>query len=178
MIEGKMALDGATAGLNLLAALLAIAKEAKKKGSPLAIADVLERMPAEAYTLAGQLVHEIETLKQSLLDHKVDITKSIDQLEDDVGWWRLRQWRAIRAAGPKINAITTGFSGFLDDVVAIAQCREAEDVIATSYGLALTQKKALREKVRANLPLGSVLDTLRDEAEKLRAALGDLKKKE
>lgn len=177
MPDPKSLIDTATAALGFGQTLAKIILEAKRQGNELAIADIIERLPLEAFKLSGQYIRQLEELKQSLLDAKVDITKSFDELEAERDWWRYKKWRAVRAAFPKINAISYQFSAFLDDVVAIAQCREAEGLIAASYKEILPAKNAIRENTKSNYPVEKVLGTLLAEAENLRAIIGDLQKK-
>jgi hypothetical protein len=64
-----------------------------------------------------------------------------------------------------------------DDVVAISNCSESEELIATGYRQSLESKRALRKDTDQELPVGQILKTFRSHAEKIRAELGDMGKK-
>lgn len=173
-IQTKTLVDGLSGGLNLLANMTALLKEAQSKGSPLAIADIVKRLPAEAYQISGEFERAINKLKEDLVSRKVDLNRSFEDLEQNVQWWRWRQYRAVQKAWPRIGAIQSQLSTFFDDVVAVAQCSESDGILAKCYEAARKEKDALDQKVARNAPVGSVLDACLKEAQRLRGALGDL----
>lgn len=64
-IEGKLALDSGTAGLNLITSLLSLIKTAKDQGHDNAgLAQIMAQMPPQVFNLSVDLLHECEQLKQ------------------------------------------------------------------------------------------------------------------
>jgi len=174
VIDPKTAGEVAAQTLTLGNHLLELLKKAHQKGSPLNIADIVEKIPAEAFGLAKEFSEEIRKLKQTLLDAKVDISKPIGQLQSEVSWWRRKQYKLIRTFNAKVNAISDQLANFFDDVVAIAHCKEAEQEIAESYAAAKEKKDKLRGSIDPDRPVKDVLDELIKQADSFRAELGDM----
>jgi len=173
-IDANTAVKGAAAGLTLLNNLVKLIQSAREKGSRLGIADITEKLPAEAFTLAGQFVQHVTTLRQSFLNAKIDPKKTIDELQAETGWWRYKRYKLVNNFKANINAICDQLGSFLDDVVSIAHCREAEDVVAHSFREAEDLKAKIRTETDYKMPIEDIFKHLLDHAEKLRAQLGDM----
>ena len=138
------------------------------------IADVVERLPGEAFTLAGRLINEIDRFRQACLKAEINLERTVDELLADTSFWRYQRHRVIKRFKPNIDAISIQLETLLDDVIAVAHCREADDLIASSYAQAKERKDGLQSRLAPGLPVGESLDNLKDYATDLRAQLGDL----
>jgi hypothetical protein len=174
VIEGKAALEGAKAGLSLLENVVQFVRKAREEGKRVAIADILQRMPSDAFGIAGELVTAIEQLKQEFLSNKIDLKKTIDQLQAETYWWKSKKYRLVRSFEAKINSLVTASSHLVEDFVAVANCREADELVASSFGDGMKIQSALSGIVDANRPVGDIFDDLLKYARRIRADLGDL----
>ncbi len=170
MIDGKVAAEGATAGLELLNRLVKMLDEAKSKGSPIALSKVIAEMPVAAHDLAQQYLTEIEKLEGAFDGD--ELRKKLSELESERRWWQLKRYVVLRRFRPKITAIVNQLETLLDDFVAVAHCKEAENVIADAF----RDSNAKVAKMRADTdldtkPLGEVLKNLHEHARGLKIDL-------
>ena len=174
MIETKAALDGAVASLSILDNIINLVRDAKAKGARLSIADIMEKMPSEAFTLAGQIVTKVESLHEKLLQAKVDLGKTISQLEADTDWWRFKKYRLVRAFEAEMTGIARSVGHLFADAVAIAHCRKADRAIAKSFSDTSKQQEQLDGIVRRSVPVGKIISEMLQHARRIRGELGDM----
>jgi hypothetical protein len=176
MIEAKAAFEGAATGLSLLERLFKMVDSARKDGKRLQIADILHRLPAEGFSLAGDIAQKVEKLRQSFLNAKINLSLSLTALQAQTEWWRYKQYRLVRRFAADTNALKTSIGHLLDDFVALAHCSEAEDLIASSFKQAQEITKNLSSTIQQELPVGKIFDELLDTARRIRSSLGDAQK--
>jgi len=173
MIDGKLAGEGAVAGLTLLNRLVAMIQEAKAKVSRIALPEIIAQLPIEAHALARQYLKEVQALEQQFSNEEKN--KTISALESERRWWNLKRYLLLRGFRPRITAITNQLEILLDDVVAVAHCKEAEDLIARSFQN--SEQRVQRMKTDTDfdkLPLGAVLKNLHNHAKQLSTELGQI----
>lgn len=175
MIDGKIIGEGSVAGLQLFNSLIEICKTAKKDGKRLAVADVIAKLPGEAFELAGQFVGEIDKLRTEFANIDPTRKKTIDELQSETSFWRLKTYKILRNFRPRITGITNQISMFLDDVIAVAHCKEAEDIVANSFKRSVKRRNKLEADADfTKLPVCIVLDNLRNHARQMRAELHEM----
>lgn len=174
MLEANYAISGAAASLSLLDNLVKMIRNARREGLPLAMADIVARLPVDAFSIAGQIVNEINTLQQSFQDRHVNTDRTIAELEGDTGWWNSRQYRLVRNFEPTIRALSQRINALVEDFVALAHCSEQERLVSSSFTESLERREHIKQIVDRNHPVGQIFRELSAEAERLRAELGDL----
>ncbi len=169
MIDGKVAGEA----LTLLNRIVAMIQEAKAKGSRIALPEIIAQLPIEAHALATQYLKEVQTLERQFSN--VEKTKTIAVLESERSWWNLKRYILLRRFRPRITAITNELEILLDDVVAVAHCKEAEELIAKAFQNSEQRVQKMKAETDFDrLPLGTVLNNLHDHAKKLSNELGQI----
>jgi hypothetical protein len=168
------ALTTAGNGVSLLNNIVTFVRNAQKAGHDPRLADVLLRMPAEAFSLAGQYIQQIQDLRQTLMKAGVDLGKSQSALLRETGKLYFRRRRLITGFSATVNAIETQLSRFLDDAVAVSDCCGAEDFVVESFIQAEEMRMVIHREADPSNSLGGILDSLEGHARELRAALGDM----
>jgi len=175
VIDGKIIGEGSVAGLQLLNSLIEICRTAKKEGKRLAVADVIEKLPAEAFELAGQFVSEIDKLRTEFSNIDPTRKKTIDELQSENRFWQFKTYKILRNFRPKVTSLTNQISMFLDDIIAIAHCKEAEGLIADSFKRSVKKRNKLEADADfTKFPVCVVLDNLRNHAQQLRTELHEM----
>ena len=141
------------------------------------IADILNRLPSEGFALAGEISAKIEALKQSFASAKIDDSRTLNELQADIGWWRFKKYRLIQRFSADTNALNTAIGLLLDDYVALAQCSEEERLIVSTFKESQKMTAELSAFVQSDVPVKLIFDRLLDAAKGIRASLGDAGKK-
>jgi hypothetical protein len=177
-VDPEIAIAGGAQVLTLLNRVLALAETAREKGKAngLGIADIIEKLPAEAFSLAGQFERQVNDLRHSFLVYGIDTKKTIDELQSETWFYQWGRKKLLDNFKPMTDAIVIQLTTLLDDAVAIARCSGEENLLAVSYSRSRERKTQLRRSLDQNLPVGELLDALLKEAATMRAALGDLLK--
>lgn len=173
--DTKLAFEAGTAGLSLLNQLISMIRQARANGEPEPkIAEVLKRLPAAAFRLSRNLVDECEALRQSYLDAKVDITKTISELEREHWFWFGQKYRLVQGLRSSANALSTVAGQAIDDFMAIARCQDRIDLVAAAFENARKQKEEIESIVTRDVPVEEILKkltslarSLRDEVERM-----------
>lgn len=174
MIDASLALGTAKSGISLLDTILQIVKNSQKEGKRLAIAEVLQKMPPEAYGIASAIVREIEALKNEFQKAGISLDKSIESLQAEKHWWFSKKYRLVRDFDGRIGALINASGQLLQDFVALANCREADDLIAASFGDATKVQTELEAINTGKQPVGKVFEGLLAHARRVRDDLGKL----
>jgi len=167
-VEGKIAMEAGTAGLNLLTNLVSLIHAAKESGKDVGLAEIMAKLPAETFELSKDLIREAQQLKQDFLDNGVSLDKTIDELQSDYGWWRFGKHKLFRKFEARANAITDNLGHFLDDFLAVARCAEIEELVAESFHNAQGRQQEIDSINRRETPIGEVLEKMIGHAQQLR----------
>jgi len=173
MIDGASALGALSGGLSSVNSALEICKKVKKSDNPSLHLLVRELKP-KTLELCEKILRELNLLKQSMLNKKLDMGQTLDQLEETKSYWRLGQYRLIRNFRQNINGIETAIGLALTDAVAVANCSEQEEVVIASMRDAKSQRDNIKEITDVNRPVGKLLDDLISYVEWLRAEIDSL----
>lgn len=160
-------------GLELTSVLIKIQQEhAKNPERAPGMADILKTIPGAAFEMSNRIIAEANKLEKDCMKAKLDPSKTLDELKTDRGYWFQKRRRVLDNFEIRAKAIREEIAVQFDDVVAISNCSESEDLIAAGYGQALEYKRALRKATGDDLPIGTIIKNLRDYAEMIRAELG------
>jgi|GEM_PF-5397176 len=171
------ALSGAGGGVTLLNSVVAFVKAAQKADQNPRLADVLARIPAEAFTLAGQYAVQVRRLRAALLKAGVDLNLSQKEILDTTGKVHIVQRYLVQKFAANVDAIETQISGLLDDALAVADCCGGDDFVIKSFRDAEEMRIVIHREGDPALPLGSILNSLEVRARDMRAALGDMSRR-
>jgi hypothetical protein len=174
-VDPHTALEGGVAALDLLDSIIKLVHEAKKDGGKMNVADLVKRLPSEAFSLAGTFIKQVEKLQFSFKEAGVNLDLPIEKLRAETSYWSRRQYKLIRAFSPVVDAICDQLTALVDDVVAVSHCCEREDILAKSFAGAIARKSELRAAVDKGKSVREVFETLLKFAYVMRAELGDLK---
>lgn len=175
-VDPEVALEGGVQALTLLNKVVTLAKTARANGKKggLGIADIIERLPAEAFNLAGQFEKQVKELQQDFLKQGISLGRTLDDLQSETWFYQRSRRTLLDSFKPKTDAILAQLMTLMDDSVAVARCSGEEELLAMSYKMARERKVQLRQSLNPNLPVGALLKTLIDQAERMRAELGDM----
>ena len=168
-------IGGVAASLSLLDNLYSLVKNARSRGGDrLSAAEVIKKLPVEAFSIAKQISRQLIALEEELKGSGVDMSVPVEELASHYDWWKLKRYRAARKVGPVIEGLKNATIALLDDCVAVASCSDAEELIAESFSECVAEKKRLREISDPGRPVGEVLGHLIARSEQLAAQIGDL----
>lgn len=170
-IDPKMAIDGVTAGLGLLDRVLEMVQHARKDGHPIAMAEIVAKLPAEGFAVATRIRKRCEAFRAEF-DGK-NLKQPIQNLQKDYAYWSQRRYRLVREFNTEIRAMTDSINDLFTDFVAIAHCREAEELVAKSFQSLQPMKEEIDQLVNSNENVDVVLDKLVKYARDLEDRLGD-----
>ena len=170
------ALTTAGGGVSLINNIITFVRNVEKAKQDPRLADVLARIPAEAFSLAGQYVQQVQELRQALVNTGIDPGKT--QREAFADTWRLqfRRRGLLTKFTANINAIETQLSRLLDDIVAVADCCGDDDFVINSFAAAEELRTVIHRETDPARTLGEILDSLEGRAQDMRTALGDMKR--
>ena len=177
-MEPKLILETAGAGISLANTLVKLILEhrARGEGRDPRLSELLAIIPGEALKVANQLVEEIEDFRQKLLDRKIDIDRSITQIQSDRGWWQYltEGSRLIRNFEARVTTLNNDVGRFMGDFVALAKCMDDAGSIADAFGQSADLTAEIEAIIRRDVPLRKILDELLRQARSLRDALNAL----
>lgn len=167
MIDPKSAFDVSASALTLLDTLIKTTGEMRKAGKDPSIAAVIERMPAEAFSLSEQFEEEAKALRHSMTVSGINPETPVNNLEQSSLWWTNKQGRALHKFKPRVDAILAQLETFMDDIVAVAHCTGRDELIAASYERALERKRKLQSELNYDRPIGEIVEVLIRHAQEL-----------
>jgi hypothetical protein len=131
----ELAFEGSIQALTLINSVIKAIQRSRADGQTngLGTADIVAKLPAEAFNLAGEFERHVAALRQSFLEAGLDLTQTLDQLESSVRCYQLSQQDLLRSFQPHVEAIKTQFSSFMDDIVAVARSHGEENILANSH---------------------------------------------
>lgn len=97
---------GAAASLSLLDNLIKLIRNAQRDETPFTVADVIQKLPVEAFGLARIFESQIDSLELAFRDHNINLERTIEQLEEDYDYWHFRKYRLIRSFEPRVRGLT------------------------------------------------------------------------
>jgi hypothetical protein len=168
------ALTTAGGGVSLMNNIITFVQNARKAKQDPRLADVLARIPGEAFSLAGQYIQQVQDLRQELLKAGVDLGKTQRAVLAETGRLHIKRRNLLTRFAANIDAIETQLSRFLDDAVALADCCGDDDFVVTSFVEAEEIRTVIHRETDPGIPLGVILKSLEGRAQDLRAALGDM----
>ncbi len=174
-MSGELLVASVEGGLSLLNNLLQLMIQAKQsKSANPSIAEIVEKLPGEAYGIAKQIAEQLINLKANLDKNGVDLKLSLDELESSFNFWEHRWDKIPRKANTLTDGLKNHLVVLLDDFVAVARCAGMGDQISGSYKTALQQKKTIRALSDTSKPVGELLDSMIDFSEEMAAQFGEM----
>jgi hypothetical protein len=168
------ALSAAGSSVGLLNNIVAFVKAAEKAKQDPRLADVLARIPAEAFILAGQYVTQVQDLRSSLIKADIDLSKTQRELLLSTSKWHFGQRRLLSKFSANTDALEVQLSRFMDDALSVADCCGDDDFVIQSFADAEELRIVLHRETDPSLPVGDILKALEGRARDMRAALGDM----
>jgi hypothetical protein len=164
--------------LSLINTLVKIHQEhARDPAHAPGMADIMKTIPGAAFEASGRIIAEVEKLQHDCDKAGIDPKQTLDELKSHKGWWFGKRRRVLDNFKIRVTAIGNEVAVLFDDVVAISNCSESEELIASGYRQALESKRVLEKDIADSRPVGEILENLRRHAQNIRAEIGDLGKK-
>jgi hypothetical protein len=138
-------LAGAASAAEIGEVIAQMVKEAKREGSRLGVPEIVSVLPAHTAAACSNAAKELRGFQAGLSAHKIDTKKTLRELEQQTGIWRVPTYRAIRRIRKRIEAIKNEIIDLHDDAVASAQCLDDSEFIPRSYKEAAVATKAIRD---------------------------------
>jgi hypothetical protein len=171
-MNGAEVLGGVAAGTSILNNVIKIVEAARKRGTPPAVSEmVLGIIPGEALAIAGKLEDQINQLRNDLIRSNVDLSKSLAELEADRGYYIFRRNRVIARAAGMIDGFKNSLVALEEDLIAVAVCLDAADIITDSYQEVSNHARELRALVDSKKSIGEILNRLGDDVGKRKSEL-------
>lgn len=168
----------ASGSISLLTSLVKMYQETDpkkaKSQAPPAMAEVLKALPALAFRTSGELIAEVQELRTACIRAKVDLTKSVEDNRETAWFWQRGRFRVLDRFELGVAKITGELKLFFDDVVAVANCSQAEELVARGFAESRAQKDSLDKNLQEAKTLGAILDIFEREATSLRQKLGPM----
>ncbi len=168
-VDVKLAFETGSAGLTLVSQLLSFLRQSAKEEHPLhTMSEVIAQLPAAAYALSKELVTQCEALRQAFIEHKIDINKTIEELEDDHWWWFSGKYKLVQGFLAHTQALSDIVGSNIDDFIAVARCRDRIDIVANAFADAKERKRAIDGIIRRDIPVEKILEQMVGMAAELR----------
>lgn len=170
MIDGVLIGKASVETLSLFHTLIEMMEAAEKEGHALSLEQVMAELPPNALKLANAFVADLKELKQQFEEaFKTDpkaLDKSLSELQRETWWWRLKRYKLLRNFSPTIEANKTSLGLMLGDFVALANCRERDELVAQAFEMSEGIKAGLAARCDlAKFSVRTVLQNLIDDAE-------------
>lgn len=159
-MSAETLIGGAAATVSLVDSLVKLVSAANEKGSKISTAEIIKRLPGEAYGVAKQIGKELQDFRSQLVNLRVDLKVPLADLENHYDWWKFRKDRAANQAIPRIEGLKGAMLVLSDDFVAVASCQGAEETLAATYAKAAKEKDRIRRMADPTRPVGAILDDL------------------
>ena len=167
--ELKVAFEAGVAGLSLLAQLASFLKEAEDKGTPVKdLSEVIAHLPGHAYSISKDIIRHCEEIKQTFIAEKIDIDKTIAQLEKNHWIWGTNKYDLVRDFVEHMSALSNIIGHNIDGFIAVARCRDQIGLVADGFGNAKERKDAIDTIVNRDTPVRKILDDMASWARQLR----------
>jgi hypothetical protein len=150
-----------------------LVKDAKRKGRRLRTPEIISILPAHTAASCANVAKQLRKFQADLIKHKIDTTKTLQQIEREPGIYKRIPYNAISAFRKRIEFIKNEIIDLHDDAVAVAQCLDDILAIPRSYAAAAAATAPIRELKSTERPIGEVIDYLAKDMEKLAERLRD-----
>lgn len=164
-----------TGGINLLNALMKTYELTASSGAPPSLSAFLKKMPSEAVNVSRELLSEIQQLRVDCLDKKINLRMSADENREDYRVFKDKRYRVLDRFSLDVRKVTDELKLFFDDVVAIANCSQSEEIVAKGFKESREYKEALERDLAAAKTIEDTikvlekhLDSVMERANKLR----------
>lgn len=171
-IDPNTAISGIASGLKLLDSMVHMIQQARDEGHEISMSEIVGSLPNEARVLARRIRESCKEF-QSEFDGK-DLNKTVDELQKDYWFWQKKRYRLVRYFNNQVRTLGDAINDLYMDFVAIAHCKEAENIIAKSFQELDPQRKEIEGLVNSKATVKEILDKLMEHAWKLEMKLGDL----
>lgn len=172
MDDGSVIIQGAIEALKQVRKLIKLLKTEKDRPR-LGAVEVIAKLRLDGSELIQGYIQDIDKLISEFSNIDPMKTKTIAQLQSETWYWHRWQYKTLEKFRPKVNAISSQLRILLADILALAHCREAEDIIAQLFQQATDGQDQLDIDFN-RLPAAIVLDNLRRQAVELQNDLRDL----
>ena len=173
-MSGEDSPNAVAEALRLLNNLLSLLSLTRAKSPQLASSLVVKRLPGEAYRAAQDLAGALRDWRADLKAAGVDLDRTLDDLMGDYDWWHFRRYRAVRNFRQRLAGLNSTFALLFDDVVAVALCFRAEELLVQSHKDAAARRQEIRAMVAPDRTLRQILDDAEALVEALLTQLGDM----
>ncbi|WP_263349992.1 hypothetical protein [Acidicapsa acidisoli] len=177
------AIIGTVAGsLTLANALIKICQEhlQDQTGIPSNVAELVATLPAAVLRATDDIIKQVGDLRAECVKAGIDLTQNLDELRgntENTSFFQRGRRRILKTFQAKAEAIATEISILFDDVVSVLDCADRLRLVSYSFEASQGEKEELRRDTEEGLPLGTILRSLIDHAEKAKIKIGDLNRK-
>ena len=154
--------------LKLANNLIEMIKAAREKGSPLRVSEIVDQLPAQVSNLVNNYAAEVSVLRAALADYR-DMT--IAEARSNVSFLRYKKYRLLRDFKTRIFAIEAQLDALSFDVLAIAHCKDAEELLGVALGKARPKNERIDNDTGLEMKIGELLDLAEAHADELREEL-------
>jgi hypothetical protein len=141
---------GAMAGaINVLNALMKAHEQSGSSGAPASLSAFLKKMPAEALNVSRELLSGIQQLRVDCVDNKINLGQSAQENRENYLFLKEKRYRVVDGFALDVRKVTDELKLFFDDVVAIANCTQSEEILAKGFKESREYKEALERELAA-----------------------------
>jgi esterase/lipase len=179
VIDGAIVGKASVEALSLFHTLIKMIETAEKEGEALSLEQVIAALPPKALKLATNYVEELKAVRSefetAFKSNPKELDKTLAELQSQTWWWRQKRYKLLRNFSPTVDAVKTSINTMLADVVALANCKEKDQLVAESYAKAEQIKGELAKRGDVSkLSVREILDHLVEDAEKMRDHLAKM----
>jgi hypothetical protein len=152
-------------------------KEAKAKGgADPRLSELLAKLRTQAVMVSNGLVAEIEGLRQKFHENKLDLDRSVNELQADSHWWQYftEGYDLVRGFETRATALSNNVGQFMGDFVALARCMDSTALVADAFRNVQDRQRELEAVIRRDVPVRSIFDKLLQHARQQQADLNSL----
>ena len=122
------------------------------------VQEIINELPLRGSKMAGEIIDELEWLKNSYLEDGVDLNRTARSIQSDVTWVRRKKYRSVEDFYPKMDALRYRTHRLESDYIALIHCLGIEEVISESYNAVDEVTQQIGDVVNSDKPLSEIFN--------------------
>lgn len=163
----------AQAAIETLRNLTSIIDKSKKENTHLSHSEAIQKMGADVHARAKDLRDELREMEKNLnilADKGYDIDKPLSDVRKQGWFYKIHPfspYKMLRNFGTRVGGVSNQIQDLFSDVVAVANCREAEDQVAAAVAESQKQIDGLGSRATNTVSMRNLVDLFLTEADEL-----------
>jgi len=165
------AFSAATGAIKLADTIAQITERYRKEGKDLEIEKLLAETRTQTIEKLDGADRALLAIEQMLRDRKISFDQHIIDVIEKTSPWRVVERARLKKAQNFLNEMQRSLYSAIDDVAALAQCRDNERPFGEGVAMSSKDKLAFHEKIVVAKSIGESFELLRSQIAALKKRL-------